>query len=177
MKIIASAGHGEYWLPELPGVSATILWQWQDTDSDPDPLDWVEKTGLDSSEMPDCDLSWEIIVAVEGEPAAIVSALGALLVDLSFTPGADDGTFDYWPSGMRLARTIIDQLGPQYPYNTEEYGDIASRGGANGLLRIWEAVARHIILDKDELGYERADQAYELFVKIGWDEEAEKHKP
>lgn len=93
----------------------------------------------------DVDLVWENVARVTGTDEHLLAALDTLIVDLAADPGGDDGTFDYWPSGVRLARAMAKALG----VNKD-----------NDLERVAQAII---------MGTTRSDHADELYAKIGFD--------
>lgn len=93
----------------------------------------------------DVDLMWENVARVTGTDEHLLAALDTLIVDLAADPGGDDGTFDYWPSGVRLARAMAKALG----VNKD---------------RDLERVAQTVIMDTT-----RSEHADELYAKIGFD--------
>lgn len=121
MKFMLSEGHSEYVLHGTGVVVTTVWCPWGDDGEDLieipeggeiDGAVWERVTGLPASDMPDdVDFGWETIVTIEGESDAIGAALDTLITDLREDPGGDDGTFDYWPSGVRMALAIDRHLG------------------------------------------------------------------
>ncbi len=136
LDFMVSAGHDEYPLDLTPfssdGTRQMInvwpgptfdVYQWGD-----DPANkgvdistkWTEVTGLPESQRPDADLYWEAIYHVTAQRAAVEHALECLIDDIAIEPGGDDDTFDYWPSGVRLALAVAEHLGPEWVKRVED---------------------------------------------------------
>lgn len=120
LNFLASARHAEYTL-QGPGVTVTDVWDYecleqfdsqQDEGVDEVTADmWTQATGLPETLFStEWDLMWENIVRIEGDADAVAAALDTLIADLSNTPGGDDDTFDYWPSGVIYAQDIAAAL-------------------------------------------------------------------
>lgn len=115
--VIVSEGHGEYGFTSGNGITVTDLWAPNyDEDFDDYDAEWERVTGLPAGQMPDADLGYERIVRIQGTRAALTDGMKRLLDDLADDPGGDDGTFDYWPSGMRFAIEIDSILGGEFSY-------------------------------------------------------------
>lgn len=125
LNFVVSAGHDEYVLPLESGISC--IWSYDyDDDVDGSYGDaWEQKlhdryVAKNGSEPGDYDLGWERIYRVAAPRLVVRQALERLIADLDTDLGADDDTFDYWPSGVRLARDVADQLGGSWPGVVEE---------------------------------------------------------
>jgi hypothetical protein len=120
LDIIASAGHAEYGDPNPQnGLRLSIIWDPQADDLyekiDGDEANaealWEEYLGWRGIARPNADLTWENIWRLRGTREQVSEWLDSLLSDLSVTPSGDDTTYDYWPSGVRLAREVAAVLG------------------------------------------------------------------
>jgi len=125
LEFTVSAGHDEYPIPEVfaPG-ELTCIWANDYEDEDEFGADW--EAGLaaryrdeNDAEPGDWDLGWERIYRIDAPADTVAEALVILLQDLDTIQGADDDTFDYWPSGMRLALDIAARLGGDWPAQAE----------------------------------------------------------
>lgn len=151
ISAIVSFGHAEYVL-HGDGVKVEDIWSPYDelpdgaVDDDEARAAFEKVTGLPASNAGDADLTFEHVCVVTGERDDLIAALDQLITDLRESPGADDGTFDYWPSGMRLALQLDEVL------DAGRHDEI-------------EAVARYVILELED--GERQPYAGELFDKIG----------
>lgn len=121
LEFYVSAGHAEYLPPVTPGLSVTDVWPLSDREdlSEWELEDFTRLTGISYEKIPDVDLNWETIQRWKGTPSVIAEALTILLGDLAEIPGGDDDTYDYWPSGVRLAAAVADELGGEWPRNVE----------------------------------------------------------
>lgn len=128
-SLIVDFGHAEYDLPELRGVTVVDILG-SDPDVDLFDLDdeqlaalFREKTGQEPDEA--WDLTWQKIQQVSwSDDRQLLRALDLFLDDLDQNPGGDDGTFDYWPSGMRAALQLDAALGN---VRSERIKEIAER--------------------------------------------------
>lgn len=57
------------------------------------------------------DAEWCTLVQWHGTTAELTTVFEALLADLRTTPTGDDTTYDYYPSGVRLAQQMAEVLG------------------------------------------------------------------
>lgn len=160
---IVSAGHGEYVLA-LPIDEFNPIWEPYGDDLFPR-LDkavgqdavmaiWRDHTGL--QDVPgDWDIEWENICKLRARRADLEKAMDKLLADLREDPGGDDGTFDYWPSGVRMALEVaayLDENDPGEPLPMDWTGKVGQQ-------------AREFILTQ------RSEYAGELLQKTGlWQE-------
>ena len=109
---VLSFGHAEYTLPAVPGLVQEHLWNPVDDFQD----DWDENDAVahfrtqHGFDPPDADLSWESIFRITGSRSAIEQAFNGLLTEIATPPGGDDDSYDYWPSGVRLAHDITGLL-------------------------------------------------------------------
>lgn len=127
IRMIVGIGHGEY-EPAFPEqVQTAIVWD-ASTDYGDDGVNdldvaWVQRTGLPIEARPDADLSFGFIEYIVGERDDIEVGLDNLIAQLTadvklkdgstlVVPSGDDDTFDYWPSGVRLAFQIAEHVGP-----------------------------------------------------------------
>jgi len=129
MDFMVSAGHDEYPLNDRDREYVTLVWSYE-YDDDPDDYaytpEWeqklhdmfVEEVGTEPDT--EWDLGWENIYHVVGPVYAISGMLRDLLKDLDVELGGDDDTFDYWPSGVRMAIAIAAHLKGGWPMRVEE---------------------------------------------------------
>jgi len=123
ITMVVSAGHNEY-----PIGCSEELWSshnhdhlWLADDVEAAATELYKSLGLPEI---DADVSWETIIRVTGQRETLNQALDMLLGDLCGGPkGGDDDTFDYWPSGMRLAQQVAAVLGraDEIDKRTEEW--------------------------------------------------------
>lgn len=115
MLVLVAAGHGEYgWTDARPKIE--VLWNpnGEDVVLD-DAWDDEKAAGLFRERhpgvtAPDCDLTWEQVWVIAGEVEEIAAWYRALVADLAEKPSGDDTVYDYWPSGVRLARQVAAAL-------------------------------------------------------------------
>jgi hypothetical protein len=118
MDLLVNVGHGEY-LPSITdALTADLVWDPYDdltlkhTQTEADALArYREVTGLEPN--PEWDLTWQSVQRWRGEPAAVEAALASLMDKLEVPPSGDDDTYDYWPSGVRLALQVAKALDAQ----------------------------------------------------------------
>jgi hypothetical protein len=109
-----NARHGEY-LPVPHDLFVTVYEaEWNEEATPADHADAIRffcrEKGVDLEQAEvaireaDDDVEWAFWIAVDDEhrTAALLSLLG----ELDTLPGGDDDTFDYWPSGVWLARAL-----------------------------------------------------------------------
>lgn len=114
LSMVVSYGHAEYVLPTLPNLLQEQLWGPDDFEAE---AEWDEHDAVEHFRIqhgflpPDADLSWEHIFRVTGDRDVMAEAFAGLLLDIARPPGGDDDTYDYWPSGVRLAWEIAGLLG------------------------------------------------------------------
>lgn len=152
--IVVSAGHAAY-MPN-PVVGVEVDWVWSSSDFEPnyDPMGFpfeeqaeqaaraaLVEQGVDPDSV-DFDATWEHIVRFRGPRDKILSALDTLIRTIDTVPSDDDDTFDYWPSGARMAFAMDDAL------NAGQTGRIAE-------------IARRVIV------HHKAHSAEELLAKVG----------
>jgi hypothetical protein len=157
LRFLVSAGHDEYqfFLQDPNGRTVDeqkleLVWAYDYGDDDDDVVyddDWMERLREQfrqtvGEEPGDWDLGWEHIYRIDAPRAEIEDALTELLATLDTEPGGDDDTFDYWPSGIRLAFGVAEKLSRDWPHRVE-------------------AVARRIITEC------RPMYAEELLAKVG----------
>lgn len=133
VSMIVSAGHGEYgdlrwplveliWEPLADEKTYLALFHAIDAGDDVEELAkrlFAERNpGVEPPA--DADLTWENIVRITGEREAVEAWQDQLVSELLGGPsGGDDDTFDYWPSGVRLARAVAAELGGEKPAELE----------------------------------------------------------
>jgi hypothetical protein len=124
MRHVYDARHGEY-LPArifegprqgVPSPLWDILYEpeWNEDATADEHADAVRyfarEKGLDTNEVDDLlaeigeDVSWSILIIVDDD--ARPAAFEDLLARVSAEPHGDDDTFDYWPSGVKLANAL-----------------------------------------------------------------------
>lgn len=150
-----SAGHDEYGLV-LRDEQATHVWPLDDDEErwDQDGATLAAKYQDATGAMPDgdWDLVWEHIYRISATRAELETALGVLTLQVLDGPDSgDDDTFDYWPSAVRLALSVAEELGGEWPNRQ--------------WLAIVERAARAAIAET------RAQFAEELLVKCGLDKQ------
>lgn len=119
------ARHGEY----LPKSDAN--WSADDMDADDDPLDvmrpgWVTKeliaAGFDSDGV---DPSGSVFIRLNCDANELFERTIGLYNDLVGGPfGADDDTFDYWPSGVMLLISMIKDICNDQPQKFDECNEM-----------------------------------------------------
>jgi hypothetical protein len=125
MKLTVSIGHGEYgshgtvkrrelWDPHDESTEELILAERDDGDDDFRDDDHARaafaKAYGSAAAVEDWDFTWEIIEEWEGTPEEFRQEFEFLMNDLRIPPSGDDTTFDYWPSGVRLAQQLGEAL-------------------------------------------------------------------
>lgn len=118
ITIVVSAGHTEY-MPEMVG-SMTYEWIWPPgLDPEEFELYTVSEEALEvlwertNPRIPqrDWDLSWESICSIRGTEEEFQKSLAKFIVDaVASEPHGDDDVFDYWPSAVRMALEMAEQL-------------------------------------------------------------------
>jgi hypothetical protein len=118
VELIVSVGHGEYLPLAQEGLTAEVVWDPYEEDNlvhteveERALARYREVTGLEPN--PDWDVTWQSIQRWKGEPPQIEAALASLMDKLEISPSGDDDTFDYWPSGVRLALMVAEALDAQ----------------------------------------------------------------
>lgn len=111
--IVTPIGHGEY-MPDASTYDVLYEVEWNDTETDDDayaecvrffgrrkdlPADVVEAAIHEVLED-----GWQQDIIIVTDPD---EALRSLMVELDTEPSGDDDTFDYWPSGVRLAVALV----------------------------------------------------------------------
>lgn len=159
MKLLVSLGHAEYEPRHPPELTRRLLWDplaipvpsWWDAD-DAEAL--ARKAFLHAHPdhadgLPDWDLTWESVEEWEGDPADFEMALSSLLAQLREGPSGDDDTFDYWPSGVRLARQVAAALDRERSIRpTRDAGVV--RAAHDVLARIGVGIDQFAYLDLEE---------------------------
>jgi hypothetical protein len=111
-ELLLNAGHNEYPIPEHNVPSKSIVKQeWSlDPEDEGCPCSPDQLRAIDAEAGPD---GWETVVRLQGPVVDIARAFYELALTLdpsmdptNYTPGGDDDTFDYWPSGMRLLHQL-----------------------------------------------------------------------
>lgn len=124
LRFIVSAGHAEYgdrsspvveeiWNPTGDGTwdsiyaarHGDIRANYGSTDRLAAAL-FTERTGVPADELPAIDFTWEVVWRITGLRPQVAEWLDLLIVDLAAGPSGDDDTYDYWPSGVRLAHQV-----------------------------------------------------------------------
>jgi hypothetical protein len=153
-KFLVSAGHDAYALPDQEGL--TLVWGYEDVEPFEEDGGSVSDKALREafrtklqaetveSTISDWDLWYEVIYRIEMDRPQLEENLRTLIEDLKQDPGGDDGTFDYWPSGVRFAMQLAERLGGEWPQKVA-------------------AFARNWIMEN------RAEFAYELLNSVGLD--------
>lgn len=121
VDIVVSAGHACYgeereglvtvvWNPNDEEVSALLdAAEEAGIDRDRAAANMVEAAGVEAPE--DVDLSWETLYRLRGSRDEVLDWLIILVREVEDGPeGGDDETFDYWPSGVRLALAVADKV-------------------------------------------------------------------
>jgi hypothetical protein len=118
MELLVNVGHGEYLPLVQDGLTADLVWDPYDDANLAASEDeaallarYREVTGLEPN--PDWDVTWASVQRWTGEPAQIEAALASLMDKLEVPPSGDDDTYDYWPSGVRLALQVAEALDTQ----------------------------------------------------------------
>jgi len=129
MSFVVSAGHDEYGPQEVPGLTVEdytieVLRAAISGDFEGEVPDWkdavVEGT-IVSINGGDYDLMFESFYWWSGSREAVEAGLESLMKEVSNGPyGADDDTFDYWPSGVRYAQQVADQLSSTHRIKIDE---------------------------------------------------------
>lgn len=134
--LVVVAGHGEYGAAGDSGVAIKEIWPPTDEHGDAVMFDDdVEaRTAFEAAypEIPvpdDADFSWEAIWLVTGTREQIEAWFSELVADISEPPSGDDTTYDYWPSGVRLAVQVAEWIGDNAPQRVRE----ALLAGLNGM--------------------------------------------
>jgi hypothetical protein len=116
LELLVSVGHGEYLPAGVAELTASLVWDPYTDDNidhtaDPDQAlaRYREVVGADPTG--DWDLTWETVQRWTGPRSAVDAALGSLLDKIAAAPSGDDDTYDYWPSGVRLALQVAEALG------------------------------------------------------------------
>lgn len=119
IRALVNAGHDEY---ALVGEGVTCVWGGDvfDTYDEPNDDDAWASMGVAPEERIDADLSWQHVYRIEATRQDLTRAFLGLLTALSQPPGGDDDTFDYYPSGARLALAVARLLGAPWPAATEQ---------------------------------------------------------
>lgn len=126
IRRILDIGHGEYVSGLTPLDTETIWNGHEDAESLSSTLEptreqvenLLRSRGLGSDDSigiaaeAEADGWWCIYVTAAGTPAQWALAAAAQTAEISVPPSGDDDTFDYWPSGVRLARAIAGVVGP-----------------------------------------------------------------
>jgi hypothetical protein len=119
MNFMVSGGHAEY-LPANLGEQMIVVWDpYHDADND---ASWTDEQlaerythNVGSTPKQGWDLSWQNIYRIIALRSQVEQALEDLLDDLATGPSGDDDVFDYWPSGVRMAREIAAELDGENP--------------------------------------------------------------
>jgi hypothetical protein len=118
MELLVNVGHGEYLPLAQDGLTAELVWDPYDeanlehTDREEQAsARYREVTGLEPN--PAWDMTWQSVQRWTGDAAALSAALHSLVDTLEVPPSGDDDTYDYWPSGVRLALQVAAALDAQ----------------------------------------------------------------
>jgi hypothetical protein len=118
MELLVNVGHGEYLPLAQDGLTAELVWDPYDeanlehTDSEEQAkARYREVTGLEPD--PAWNLTWQSLQRWTGDAVALSAALHSLVDKLEAPPSGDDDTYDYWPSGVRLALQVAEALDAQ----------------------------------------------------------------
>lgn len=115
IEIMASAGHGEY--GDLASRLVRVIWEptcddlMDQIDGDEEVAQRLWRESYGDLAYPPADLTWETIIGIAGTRAEVGAWLDSIISEISVTPHGDDEVFDYWPSGVRLAREVAAVLG------------------------------------------------------------------
>lgn len=143
-RLLLDAGHGEYMLPKDIVANSWLVEEYEDNaERLPEEYRWY--LDLDG---------WETVLLVEGDVHAIALGFYQLAMDLdpsmdpaNYTPGGDDDTFDYWPSGMRLLHALALDLDRLTSNMTDPRRGAANPNGERYLERyrqiVFEALERY----------------------------------
>lgn len=128
LRFIVSAGHAEYgdgssplveeiWNPTADGTWDALYDPRLGHHAEPGHADrraaalFTERTGVPAEELPAVDLTWEVVWRITGLRPEVGEWFDQLVADLAAGPSGDDDTYDYWPSGVRLAHQVALFLG------------------------------------------------------------------
>jgi hypothetical protein len=116
MDLLVSVGHGEYLPAAVADLNATPVWDPGADDNidhtaDPDQALARYRQLVGADPTGDWNLTWETVQRWTGPRSAVDAALGSLLDKIAAAPSGDDDTYDYWPSGVRLALQVAEALG------------------------------------------------------------------
>jgi hypothetical protein len=114
LTLVLNAGHAEYPPPAVEGLEVDTLYEneWNEEASDEQHINaichfaavkGVEFQAQELIDSGDLDPQWEVLLIVRGEREAHKASLTRLMHELSEPPTGDDTTYDYWPSGVRMA--------------------------------------------------------------------------
>lgn len=115
LSFVVSAGHAEYWVDPLDGLSIWSEWDPSQHEEEVDEMGEDELVEIFERTFdrypPVEDLSWNHIVHWSGPRSTVIAGLTRLLGMLQIPPSGDDDVIDYWPSGARYAQAIAGHLG------------------------------------------------------------------
>jgi hypothetical protein len=123
MSFVVSAGHDEYGPGDAEGLTVEdytveVLRATLSGDFEGEVPDWKDAVVDDSIVTVhgyDHDVQYESFYWWHGSRGAVEAGFESLFNDVESGPqGADDDTFDYWPSGVKYLQQVADQLGPEY---------------------------------------------------------------
>lgn len=138
--LVVSAGHAEYGAAGESGVVIEEMWPPDDEHGDALFFDDNEEAlaafkaaypGIPDDGRPDADYAWEHIWRVQGTPEQVEAWFSGLVDELAEPPSGDDTTYDYWPSGVRLAIQVAEVLDSGIPGDHTERLKQAVREGLN----------------------------------------------
>lgn len=161
--LVLNAGHGEYGIYDNErGFDDLKVTAWAHDAEDFSPkagvkklTDGLWKKAAQSDDWyDDSDRGWVTVLTVVGDVYYIAQAFYRLAMDLDprmdpadYTPGGDDDTFDYWPSGMRLLYQLacnLDDLTANMKHRDRELNPIGDRYRERYREVLARAVAREV---------------------------------